>query len=137
MCTLVVMFDEKGQKVIRMTRSTKFRAKPQGRATRTKTVGKPRGIKPLPLHLAVLPQMLVRTPLNPGCETTRSHWGAAVAMAGWSVDSFLRGRDLRPRGAEWEVHVDGNVYSHDDALYALAWTRAASLRGIPVQLVRA
>lgn len=120
-----------------MRRSLRYRAKPQGRATRTKTVGKPRGVKPLPLHLAVLPQMLVRTPLNPGCRTTLEHWGAAATMlTEWSVDSFLRGRDLLPRG-EWEIHVDGNVYFHDDALYALAWTRAAHLRGVPVQMVRA
>lgn len=112
------------------------RADKHGRTTRaSRSIKRPAG-KPLPFHLQVLPQRLDPTPVHPHCATTSTHWGRYVVMSKWHWTRFVDGRGLWPRKVgKYRVELFGQSFHHDDALYALAWVRAAQeVTGLDVRL---
>lgn len=102
------------------------RAKGPGRWYRSGlAVGRPKGVKPLPLNLQVLPMRMTPTSRNPGCVTTRTQYGLQVVMEQWEPRLFKAGKGLQRSPAKYRVECDGRTFYTDDAMYGLAFVRAA------------
>lgn len=118
-------------------RKNPMRAKPHGRVTRRSLAVKRQGTtdgKPLPLHLACLPQRLSPTPHNPGCAETRTQYGTQVLLSKEHSGFWFLGMEgLDPTG-RWAVYCEGNTGYANDWDYALAWVRAAKSFGLDARL---
>lgn len=103
------------------------RAKGPGRWTRAGlSVGRPKGVKPLPFHLQVLPMPMSRTPVHPDCSTEQRQWGDQAAMERWDTRAFHAGRTLKRTHGAWRITLGARSFYCDDALHAMAWVRAAN-----------
>jgi hypothetical protein len=115
------------------------RARPIGRVTRLSfTVGRPKGVKPLPLDMCVRPQALAPLPRHPECVRTHPatcamlRWRDTVSPAGYGLGHGLSGR------GEWTLYVKGcdEEYRHHDSAEAFGWRMAAHEHGYEVTITR-
>lgn len=115
------------------------RARPTGRVTRlSATVGRPKKVKPLPLHMQVRPQALAPLRKHPGCWTSYPVSGAYITFRDTvSPGEFGLGYGLDGQG-RWTLYVKGfGEYRHSDPVQALGWARAARECGYDVTLMEA
>lgn len=106
---------------------TNGRARGPGRWTRAGlSVSRKNDCRPLPLHMQVLPMKMDPTPTHPDCATTYTQYGMQIEMESWPTASFLAGKALSPSPKAWRIDISGKVYYSDNALFALAWVRAAN-----------
>jgi hypothetical protein len=115
------------------------RAVQHGRTTRKSlSVGRPKGVKPLPLRLQCHPQALHRTTMNPGCEKFPTPTGGLVAIAPFSGLLCAVGHGLSTAPDRITLEVEGPLgsgtwYAHDTA-YAMRWAKGARLLGLTVKV---
>jgi hypothetical protein len=113
------------------------RARPKGRVTRLAyTVGKPKGVRPLPLSLQVRPQALSPMPRHPGCYAyfpvggAYLHFRDTLASAEYGLGHGLSGRGK----ATLYVQDCDAVFRHHDLVEALGWKRAGETHGYTITL---
>ncbi len=113
------------------------RALPHGRVTRRGlAVGRPRGVRPLPLSMQVRPQVLTPMPRHPGCFTSHPASRAFLAFRdALSSAEYGLGYGLSGNGPA-TIYVKGCdvEYRHHDVTEALGWAWAANEHGYVVSV---
>lgn len=115
------------------------RAFPIGNVTRRSRLIRisQRGVKPLPLHLQVLPQRLKRTPRHVGCALVPLGGPAAAAaylLRDKPLHPFIQMEGLDTEPKQWRVVLFDKVAYTDNFNWAWAWKTAANMKGLPAEV---
>ena len=112
------------------------RALPIGRVTRkSREVGRPKGVKPLPLHLQCHPQYAHKLPRHPDCDTSPDIGPGMLALIPCASILHAVGHLLSKEPGPIHVEVVGHgTWYADDSAFAFRWALAARAAGLTVNV---